>query len=119
MPRHWGLISLAALIALIETGGFIRSIQFLPALAALVSLNPLMEMVAGALWALLFAVITVNLLRRRGTRAAIVAFSSFLLYSIARLWIFTRADYDQQRLPFLGVAALCLLVIAVVALWRR
>jgi hypothetical protein len=35
----------------------------------------------------------------------------FMLYSVVRLALFARTDYDQQRLQFLAVAALILLVL--------
>lgn len=117
--RRWWLIALTAALALMQAGAVVRTLQRLPELAALVSLNPPLELIAGGGWALLFGGITVNLLRSRAAQPAILALCGFFIYSVVRLMLFAQADYDQNRLPFLILLSLCLLVFPVAFLLRR
>ncbi len=117
--RRWWLIVLAAGLTLMQTGAALRALQVPPELAGQISLLPPLEFVAGGLWALLFAFITANLLRKRAVRFALMGLSAFLVYSAARLLLFTEADYDQNRLPFLVLLTVCLLVFPAVFLLRR
>lgn len=117
--RRWWLIALTAALALMQTGAVVRTLQRPPELAALVSLNPPLELIAGGGWALLFGGITVNLLRSRAAQPAILALCGFFIYSVVRLMLFAQADYDQNRLPFLILLSLCLLVFPVAFLLRR
>lgn len=110
MRRRWWLIALAGGLTLMQAGAALRALSIPPELVVQVSVLPPLEFVAGGLWALLFALITVNLLRKRAARTALVALSVFLVYSVLRLLLFTRADYDQNRLPFLVLLTVCLLV---------
>ena len=43
---------------------------------------------------------------------------AFVVYSVARLLVFTRADYDHNRLRFLTVLTILILIAAVVYLMR-
>lgn len=117
--RRWWLIALTAALALMQAGAVVRTLQRLPELAALVSLNLPLELIAGGGWALLFGGITVNLLRSRAAQPAILALCGFFIYSVVRLMLFAQADYDQNRLPFLILLSLCLLVFPVAFLLRR
>lgn len=110
-----------ALMALVQVGLVWRAAQIPPELAAQVSLSLPLEFVGGLLWALIFALVTLWLvLRRRGAlRAAGWTLVVFALYNGARWLVFTRADYDRQRLPFLGIAAFVFVIIMVVFVVRR
>src|SRR5690606_10382143 len=76
---------------------------------------PALMFVGGALWAFLFGVVTVNLIqsRRYSKRIAIACIVIFTCYTVARWVIFTRADYDQARLPILIFGTLCVVTILV------
>ncbi|MBZ0301868.1 MAG: hypothetical protein K8J31_19120 [Anaerolineae bacterium] len=117
--RRWWLISLTTLLALMQAGAVWRALNPPPVMTAATRLSPLLEFGAGIGWALLFAAITVNLLRKRGARPGVLVVSAFLLYSTLRLLLFVQADYDHHRLPLLAVVSLCLLVFPAVALLRR
>jgi hypothetical protein len=62
---------------------------------------------------LLAAFVTYTLIRHkpRALQYAAWLVIGFVTYSLARLLIFVRADYDQQRLPFLLIAAFIALII--------
>jgi hypothetical protein len=115
--RQWELIVLSTLLALFQLGAALRALAVPPELRAQISLPAALEFVAGGLWALLFAAITVNLIQRRALRSAVLTFSGFVIYSLVRLIVFARADYDLHRLPFAAAISLCLLLVA--ALLRR
>lgn len=115
--RCWELILLTALLAVFQFGAALRALDVPPELRAQVSLPTALEFVGGGLWALLFAAITVNLIRGRALQPAVLIVSGFVIYSLARLIVFARADYDLNRLPFLAAITVCLLLAA--ALLRR
>jgi hypothetical protein len=116
--RCWELILLTVLLALFQIGAALRALRIPPELGAQISLPMILEFVAAGLWALLFAVITVNLIRGRALRPAVLIISGFVIYSLARLIVFARADYDLNRLPFLVVITVCLLLTAALLLRR-
>lgn len=115
--RCWELILLTALLAVFQFGVALRALNVPPELRAQVSLPTALEFVGAGLWALLFAAITVNLIRGRALQPAVLIVSGFVIYSLARLIVFARADYDLNRLPFLVAITVCLLLAA--ALLRR
>jgi hypothetical protein len=116
-PRR--LVLLTACLMLFQFGAAVRALQVPADLAAQISLSLPMEFVASGFWALLFALFTLNLIRLTAyaQRHAILAITGFITYSAARLVLFTRADYDQQRLPLLVIATIIFLI--VVYLLRR
>lgn len=120
-PRFHGvLILLTVLLALFQAGAVVNALRLPPDLARQISLNPALEVVAGALWTLVAAVIGLRLLQRmpgagQGAAWLLLAFG---VYAVLRLVIFARADYDQGRLPFLLVAISVLLAFPVVSIAR-
>jgi hypothetical protein len=108
------------LLALFQVGAALNTLRRPPDLAAQVSLNPALEVVAGALWALLALVVLVRLLQgvpgAGGGAAWLLAACG--VYAVIRLVMFTRAEYDQGRLPFLLAFSTVLIAIPVV-LWAR
>lgn len=112
--RSWELILLTVLLALFQLGAALRALAAPPVPT---SLSAALDFIAGGLWALLFAAITVNLLRGWALRPAILSICGFVIYSLVRLLVFARADYDLNRLPFLVAITVCLLFLA--ALLRR
>lgn len=116
---HWWLTALTTAVTIFQAGAIIRMLNLPPAIVAATSLNAPLEIAAAALWALLFAGITVNLIRRQSARSAILALGGFLIYSMVRLLLFAQADYDQNRLPFLTLGTVCLLVLMAATLLRR
>jgi hypothetical protein len=118
ISRSWELIFLCALLGLFQVGVARRALNIPPELRAQISQPVAFEFIAGGLWALLFAAITVNLIRGRALRPAILSISGFVIYSLARLLVFARADYDVNRLPFLAAITVCLLLLAALILRR-
>ena len=117
----WWLCALTTALALFQGAAAGRALALSPALGAAVSLPGALGFVAASAWALLFALLTVNLWRLRpsAVRHTTVALIAFVLYSAARLALYARADYDQQRLPFaLATALLCCAVPALYLLRR-
>jgi hypothetical protein len=101
------LIAVALALAVIHAVGALRALQPAPVLADQLSLLPALEFIAAALWAMVFAVVALRLWwLHRARRLFGWTLISWIAYSVARLALFARADYDRQRLPFLIVAAL-------------
>lgn len=118
--RRW-LIALLLSLTLFQAGAALRALQRPPELAGLVVLPPALEMVAAVLWALCFAAALIALVRRstHALRYNGWLLSAFVLYSAARLALYTRADYDMQRLPLLLALAGGLIVIMFIVFRAR
>ena len=114
------LTLLTALLALFQIVSVIRVLNLPDDLAGQVSLVIPLEVIAGLLWAGIFALTFLALVRKRihALRYTGWALLGFVLYSIARLLVFSRADYDRGRLPFLWVVAVATLCIPVIFLIR-
>ena len=107
------LAVLTSLLTLIQAGTAWRTLQTPPELAAVVSIPMPFELVASGIWGLLAAFVTVTLVRRspRALSYAARLLLGYGVYSLARLALFVRADYDQQRLPLLiALTAFILLI---------
>lgn len=118
-PRR--LILITACLTLFQLGAVLRALQVPANLTAQISLPLPLEIVASGFWALVFALLTLNLIRlkayaQRSTPWAIIG---FIAYSAIRLLIFAQADYDRQRLPFLFISSAIILLIPVAYLLRR
>jgi hypothetical protein len=112
-----GFALLTFLIAAHQTVTAVRVMQVPAELAPLLTLPLAFEFIISIGWALLFAWITFNLLRLRARRTASWALLGFVTYSLLRLLLFARADYDQQRLPFL-ITLTVLILVGWAILWR-
>jgi hypothetical protein len=121
IPRRprW-LILLTALLALFQVGAVVNALRLPPDLVAQLSINPAVDAVAGVIWALLAVILCIRLIQRRveAGRAAAWLLASFGVYTVIRLVIFTQADYDLGRLPFLLVVSALLISIPVVSIAR-
>lgn len=104
---------LTGLLALTQVGAVVQAARVPADLAAQVSLLLPLEFVAAALWALVFALVTVAQFRRRpgALRSTVWALAAFLVYNLVRWLVFARADYDRDRLPFLLVSSLVLIIL--------
>jgi hypothetical protein len=107
------LAALTGTLTIIEAGAAVHSLYIAPGAAAQVSLSIPLEFTANVAWAVVSAFVTFALVRRKQQSVHYAAWLviSFIGYSLARLLIFARADYDHQRLPFLFVAAFIVLLI--------
>jgi hypothetical protein len=85
-----------------------------------VSLMPELEFVAALVWGVLLSAATwrVAWYKPRNLRTGVYVLVAFAVYSVARLLVFTRADYDHNRLRFLTVLTILALIAAVVYLMR-
>ncbi|MFN8373104.1 MAG: hypothetical protein U0694_09545 [Anaerolineae bacterium] len=108
-------------LALFQFGAAYRAATTPPPLAAVVALPLGLELVLSGLWALLFGSATFALLRQksRAVFRALMLISVFIIYSAVRLLLFAQADYDRQRLPFLFIIVILLLIFPVIYLIRR
>lgn len=89
----------------------IRMVQLPADLADTLSISPILEVIMAIIWSGLASWVLYKLIRSRPNalnRALWVSFG-FIVYSILRLMLFARADYDQGRLPFLLVIIISLL----------
>jgi cytochrome c oxidase subunit IV len=118
-PARW-LALLTGLLALIQAGAVSRALQAPPEVSALASVPMPLEAVASVVWGLLFVWVTIQLLRRYpdAQRHAAWVLIGWIVYSLARLVMFVRADYDQQRLPFLIIIASMIVFILTVYVVR-
>jgi hypothetical protein len=99
------VVVFTAVLALIEAGAAVEALRMPAELAAQVSVPVALEVIGGVVWALVFAVVTFRLARRDARAGLLTAWAliAFSIYTVARLLLFTQADYDRQRLPFLLV----------------
>lgn len=106
--RFRWLIVLMVSLALFQAGAAVRALQIPATLATQVKLVPAIEVTAGALWAGGAAFLALALWQRRprAARQSMWLLVGFSIYSLFRLFLFTQADYDRGRLPFLVMAAL-------------
>ena len=98
---------LAIALSLIHIGAAIRTLTRPTDLANVISLLPAWEFVAAVLWALAFVVLAVRLWQHKpnAKRALGWTLMAWIAYSLLRLAVFARADYDAARLPFLIIAS--------------
>ncbi|MCL4247115.1 MAG: hypothetical protein KJ065_03065 [Anaerolineae bacterium] len=112
--RPYRLIMLSILVALLNVGMVFTSLQLPPELAAQTSLLPALEVAVGVFWAAVFAYAALRLWQRRPNPDRVLAWALtvWIGYSLVRLTVFARADYDRGRLPFLWAAGLvgCVLI---------
>jgi hypothetical protein len=99
---------LTAALSLIHVGAAYRALTRPADLAGSISLLPAFETVAAALWALTFAIVTLRLWQRvpSAKRPLGWVLIAWIGYSLLRLAVFARADYDAARLPFLSFASI-------------
>jgi hypothetical protein len=85
-----------------------------------VSLIPELEFVAAMIWGALLSAATWRVAwhKERNLRTNVYVMVAFVIYSVARLLVFTRADYDYNRLRFLTVLSILALIAGVVYLMR-
>ncbi|MBI5670065.1 MAG: hypothetical protein HZC41_18880 [Chloroflexi bacterium] len=117
--RRW-LIALALLLAVFQAGAAWRALTVPADLATQISLPLSLEVLASATWAVAAALVALGLLHRHPRAGAYTAWLviGFTGYSLARLAVFVRADYDRQRLPFLVVATIVVVMVPVAYLIR-
>lgn len=117
--RRW-LIALALLLALFQAGAVWQALTVPADLADQVSITRPFEVIASTAWAIGFALAAWALLRRHPKGGIFLAWSiiGFAVYSLGRLAVFARADYDRLRLPFLVVATIVVVMVPVAYLNR-
>lgn len=114
-PRKGQTFFLAAmaLFFLIHLVNLVRMLQLPNDLNNQISLVPSFEIMMSIFWLFVTIWVVILLLGNHENalnRALWVSFG-FIIYSVARLLIFTRADYDRQRIIFLVVIVLGLLLL--------
>jgi hypothetical protein len=118
--RERQLMVVTAALAVFQFGAAYHAMTLPSDLAMQVSLVPEPEFVAALVWGALLSVATwrVAWYRARNLRTGVFVLVAFAVYSVARLLVFTRADYDHNRLRFLTVLTILALIAAVVYLMR-
>lgn len=117
--QRW-LIALALLLAFVTLGTVWQVINVPVEPDMKVSIPRPLDAAAGAGWAVIFVLAAWTLLRRHPRGAVFLAWAiiGFLIYSLGRLAVFARADYDRQRLPFLVLATIIVMMAPVAYLIR-
>ncbi|MFQ3565783.1 MAG: hypothetical protein SNJ59_02180 [Aggregatilineales bacterium] len=113
--RRWRWLVVGGLLLLINVGMAWQTLM--PPQQVPTSLLPALEFVAAGLWACSSAVAIVLVWRRspRARRLMLGVTLGFALYSVARLAIFARADYDRGRLPFLSIALASVVAVVLIS----
>ncbi len=116
--RERQLMVITAVAAAIEFGATYHALY--PLENATTSLIQSLEAIAALVWALLLTAATwsVAYFKERNLRTSVFVLVGFIVYSLVRLLVFTRADYDHNRLRFLTVVTILILIAAVVYLMR-
>lgn len=112
-----GLVALTIVLTFYQCNAALAGLRVPQTLAVQVSLLPALEFVAHAFWAVGFGLLSLALVKNRphGLRYTGWMLLGFMLFSIIRLLIFARADYDRQRLLFLliGFFIVCALYLGI------
>ncbi len=118
--RERQVMVITAALAVFQFIAAYRALNMPDDLAAKVSLVPQLEFIAAAAWGLILSTATWRVAwhRSRNLRTGVYALVAFIVYRVARLLAFTRADYDYNRLRFLTVATIIILIAGVVYLMR-
>jgi hypothetical protein len=111
--RAWWLMLLTAAFAIFQTTTALRALQVSLELIGQMWLPPALDFMAGGGWALLAGIITLRLWQRRtgARRLAAWLLAGFSIYSFSRLFLFSQADYDRGRFPFLLACTLTLVIL--------
>jgi hypothetical protein len=117
------LVLLTALLAGVQFGAAVRTLQVPQTLVEKISLPLPLDFIASLLWTLISLAVMV-LLWRRERRARLYAAwlaIGFSIYSLLRLLLFSQSEYDRGRFPFLlvVVALLTILPVAYIVRFRR
>ena len=102
---RWLFVALSVIVILAQLRAIIRLLNVPADLVIQTSLILPLELLAGGGWTLLFSITAVNLARKRphAMRWNLWALCGFFIYSAARLFLFTQADYDRNRLPLIVI----------------
>ena len=112
------LARLGLILALVEVGALIAALRMPEDLAGEVGQVRVLDAVGGAMWAVVFLLLAIPVLRkqRSAVRAAVWSLVAFLAYNVVRWYAFIRADYDRQRLPLLMIGTLIAAIVPLVLL---
>lgn len=99
-------------MALYHGLGIVHVMQLPENVAGQLSFPPALQIIIGIFWITLSGIVWVRLVRRQsqGVRFAIWLIVGFLIYSGLRIVLFSQSDYDQQRVPFLLVSVISIIV---------
>ncbi len=115
MRRRWTWGIFMAAFALFQSGAAYHAFSRVP---DAVTLPPaLWDGVVALLWLVMACAVLWRLWRGMGSRLAVPFLSGFSIYSVFRLFIFSQADYDRGRLPFLTI--MLIVCVAAALLWNR
>ena len=101
--RPLWLIGVVVLLLLFQIGAIINALQIPADLAKTLSLSPIIQVIAGVFWVLVFARVAFTLSKRTPTAVnrAFCWLMVFIIYSVLRLLSFAQSDYDRRRWPIL------------------
>jgi FtsH-binding integral membrane protein len=116
--RKRQVMVITAVLAVFQFGAAYRVSRVPDDLAVQISLRLPQEFVAAILWGMILSAVTWRVYKSGSVRTGVYALVVFIVYSVARLLVFTRADYDQHRFPFLIGLTIVVLIAGVVYLMR-
>lgn len=111
IPTPWAILALMLSILCHQFIHGVRMVQLPTELVEKISLSPIIEVSMAIIWSGLASWVLYRLIKSRSValNRALWVSSGFIIYSLLRLMAFTRADYDQGRLPFLLVIIISIL----------
>jgi hypothetical protein len=114
--RSRTLLALITFLMLFQAGAVLHVLQIPGELVTQISLPPTLELIANIAWAFFAAAVWVGLWTRRVgmEKKAVWLLVGFSVYSLLRLIVFVRADYDRGRLGFLTLMVILISVYAAV-----
>ena len=113
--RNYWLLFLFGILSIIHYVGVWDALRLSDEVVDSVSMSPLLQIITNLTWALTFTWITILLALRKswGKIRAFWLLVGFIIYSALRLLIFSKADYDSQRAPFLIALSVIILIVFV------
>lgn len=114
--RLLGLVLI--LLILGQAVAILRLLTLSPEITAQLTFPPVIQIVIGVTWIFAFGWGMIGLVGGKRFRA-ILTICGFIIYSLLQLVIFSQADYDRQREPFLLAVIGFVLILIIAAKYKE
>lgn len=121
-PKRYGcLLSILAILSLYQILFAFRVLMDSGLYGDSLSLSPILQAGIAILWVILFLIALIRLARgkRYGLGYSAWLILSFIIYGALRTILFAQADYERNRIPFLAISTILILIVPVLLLLRR
>jgi len=115
------LVSFIAILGLYQIFFAIRVFNDSGLYGNSLSLSPMLQIGLASVWTILFLTALLGLVRSQDHAVGYSAWLilSFIVYGLLRTSLFAQADYDRQRIPFLVMGTVLILIVPVWSLLKR